>query len=67
MSWMLANHGRVELLQHTIEALGNPVVRNLKAQDFSHYRARRLKKIKPKTANNEQTYLSSIFNELKKT
>jgi len=58
--------GRVGLLRHTIEALGDPVAKNLTAQDFSHYRARRLKKIKPKTANNEQTYLSSIFNELKR-
>jgi hypothetical protein len=57
---------RVGLLQHVNEALGGPVAKNLTAQDFSHYRARRLKKIKLKTANNEQAYLSSIFNELKR-
>ena len=36
----------VGLLQHTIEVLGGPAAKNLTAQDFSHYRARRLKKIK---------------------
>lgn len=56
--------GRARLLRHTAAGLGNPVASNLTANDFSHYRSLRLQKVKPKTINNEQVYLSSVFNEL---
>ncbi|MBT4668123.1 MAG: tyrosine-type recombinase/integrase [Candidatus Ruthia sp.] len=56
---------RFMLLMHTVEVLGDPIAQDFNAQDFGHYRANRLKIVKPKTINNEQTYLSSIYNELK--
>lgn len=48
------------------KGLGDPVAKDLTSKDFSHYRAKQLKKYKPKTLNNWQTYLSSVYNELKR-
>ncbi|WP_428095520.1 phage integrase [Candidatus Thioglobus sp.] len=46
--------------------MGNPTAKDFTANQFSHYRAERLKKVKPKTINNETVYLSSVYNELKR-
>lgn len=48
-------------------ALGEPTIASFQAEDFSSYRARRLKDgIKPETLNREHAYLRSVFNELKR-
>ncbi|NQZ24514.1 MAG: tyrosine-type recombinase/integrase [Colwellia sp.] len=44
--------------------MNNPIVRKITAADWSKYRAERLEKVTIKTVNNEQTYLSAMFNEL---
>lgn len=44
--------------------LGDPTAKYLNAKNFSHYRAKQLKKYKPNTSNNWHTYLSSIYNKL---
>lgn len=46
--------------------LSSPIAQDLTAKEFSHYRAEQLKKFKPKTLNNWQSYVSSVYNELKR-
>lgn len=58
---------RVRALHKIAEALGNPVAQNLKAKDYLKYRSKRLAaKISPKTSNNELTYLSAVFSEMRR-
>ncbi len=57
---------RLKTLNNTAERLGDPMAKDFTANQFSHYRAERLKKVKPKTINNEYVYLSSVYNELKR-
>jgi len=57
---------RRKLLINVTEDLGNPIASQLTAKDFGHYRANKLKIHKPKTINNKQAYLSSVFNELRR-
>jgi integrase len=57
---------RLKTLNNTANALGDPVAKDFTANQFSHYRAERLKKVKPKTINNETVYLSSVYNELRR-
>ncbi|WP_198552953.1 phage integrase [Psychromonas sp. Urea-02u-13] len=45
--------------------MGNPIARNVIAKDFSKYRQLRIQTVSVKTANNDQTYLNALFNELK--
>ncbi len=52
---------RVKILNNTAHGLGDPVAKDFTANQFSHYRAERLKKVKPKTINNEYVYLSSVY------
>jgi len=44
----------------------NPIAKNITASDFSKYRQLRIQNVSIKTANNEQTYLNALFNELKR-
>ena len=46
--------------------MGNPVAKNIVASDFSKYRQLRIQDVSIKTANNDQTYLNALFNELKR-
>ncbi len=46
--------------------MGNPIARNIIAKDFSKYRQLRIQTVSVKTANNDQTYLNALFNELKR-
>lgn len=57
---------RKALLKKVANDLGNPIASDFSAKDFAHYRAKKLKVHKPKTINNKQTYLSSVFNELRR-
>ena len=57
---------RTMLLHNTAKALGDPIAKDFNANDFSHYRSKRLKTVQPKTINNEKTYISSVFNELRR-
>lgn len=57
---------RLKTLNNTANALGDPVAKDFTANQFSYYRAERLKKVKPKTINNETVYLSSVYNELRR-
>ena len=42
----------------------NPIARNITASSFSKYRQLRIQDVSIKTANNDQTYLNALFNEL---
>ncbi|WP_022940073.1 phage integrase [Psychromonas hadalis] len=44
----------------------NPIAKNISASDFSKYRQLRIQDVSIKTANNDQTYLNALFNELKR-
>ena len=44
----------------------NPVARNITASEFSKYRQLRIETVSIKTANNDQSYLNALFNELKR-
>ena len=44
----------------------NPIAKNITASDFSKYRQLRIQDVSIKTANNDQTYLNALFNELKR-
>lgn len=44
----------------------NPIAKNITASDFSKYRQLRIQDVSIKTANNGQTYLNALFNELKR-
>jgi integrase len=44
----------------------NQIARNITASDFSKYRQLRIQSVSIKTANNDQTYLNALFNELKR-
>jgi integrase len=44
----------------------NPIAKNITANDFSKYRQLRIQDVSIKTANNDQTYLNALFNELKR-
>ncbi len=46
--------------------MNNPIAKNITAADFSRYRAVRLEKVSIKTTNNEKSYLSALFSELKR-
>ena len=46
--------------------MGNPIAKNITASDFSKYRQLRIQDVSIKTANNDQTYLNALFNELKR-
>ena len=46
--------------------MGNPIAKNITASDFSKYRQLRIETVSIKTANNDQTYLNALFNELKR-
>lgn len=68
-------HGR---LIHVVEALGNPIAKNLTAKDYSFYRAKRLsgeiqfktglntihEKVGHSTVNSELARLKGVFNKL---
>ncbi|MCK8564432.1 tyrosine-type recombinase/integrase [Yersinia ruckeri] len=60
-----------------VDALGDPAAHSFNAKDFAHYRSKRLsgdiyysdkwkKGAQPVTVNQEQSYLSAMFNELAK-
>lgn len=55
---------RLAKMKAMCEKMNNPIVRKIKAADWSEYRAERLEKVSIKTVNNEQTYLNALFNEL---
>ena len=57
---------RVGILNKLCDELDNPVGRLFSANDFAKYRAKNPNGYKPKTLNNRQTYLSSVFNELRR-
>ncbi|WP_028869656.1 phage integrase [Psychromonas arctica] len=44
----------------------NPIAKNITTSDFSKYRQLRIQDVSIKTANNDQTYLNALFNELKR-
>ncbi len=44
----------------------NPIAKNITSSDFSKYRQLRIQDVSIKTANNDQTYLNALFNELKR-
>lgn len=44
----------------------NLIAREITASDFSKYRQLRIETVSIKTANNDQTYLNALFNELKR-
>lgn len=46
--------------------MGNPIAKNITASDFSKYRQLRIQTVSIKTANNDQTYLNALLNELKR-
>lgn len=46
------------------ELMGNPIAKKITASDFSKYRQLRIETVSIKTANNDQTYLNALFNEL---
>ena len=46
--------------------MGNPIAKNITANDFSKYRQLRLNTVSIKTVNNDQTYLNALFNELRR-
>ncbi len=48
------------------EMMGNPIGKDITAADFSKYRQVRIESVSVKTANNDQTYLNALFNELKR-
>jgi integrase len=53
-------------LNHLAVALGDPVAKSFKANQFVAYRSARISSgISPKTMNNELGYLNSLFNSLK--
>ena len=69
--------GRLKKLKLICNALGDPIARKLTNKDFANYRQLRLngevpdlqgncKQIKPKTINMEQSFLCSVFSELKR-
>ena len=48
-----------------VDALGNPIAENFKAEDFTAYRKNRLDAgLAKNTLNHEHSYLRSVFNEL---
>jgi site-specific recombinase XerD len=52
-------------LQRVCKALGDPLVRSFKADDFASYRAQRLAEgVTANTVNREHAYLRAVFNEL---
>ncbi|WP_201341162.1 phage integrase [Abyssogena phaseoliformis symbiont] len=57
---------RKTLLLNTVLDLGDPIAKNLTSKDFSHYCAKQLQRYKPKTLNNWQAYLSSVYNEFRR-
>jgi integrase len=46
--------------------MGNPIAKDMTANDFSKYRLLRIQSVSIKTANNDQTYLTALLNELKR-
>lgn len=48
------------------ELMGNPIAKDITAEDFSEYRQLRIESVSIKTANNDQTYFNALFNELKR-
>lgn len=44
----------------------NPIAKGVTTKDFSKYRQLRIQTVSIKTANNDQTYLNALFNELKR-
>ena len=44
--------------------MDNPIARNITASSFSKYSQLRIQDVSIKTANNDQTYLNALFNEL---
>ncbi|MBT3446900.1 MAG: tyrosine-type recombinase/integrase [Candidatus Thioglobus sp.] len=57
---------RKQLLISAANDMNNPIASKITAKDFAYYREKKLKIHKPKTINNKQTYISSVFNELKR-
>ena len=58
---------RFNALLRTCESLGNPVAQKLTAKNYLTYRSNRLADgISPKTCNNELTYLSAVYNEMRR-
>ncbi len=52
-------------LQNLCKALGNPIADNIKAEDFTEYRKKRIAEgLAPNSLNREQAYARSMFNEL---
>ncbi len=46
------------------ERLGNPLLCDFTAADFSDYRVRRVTEVKPATVNHELRYMRALFNEM---
>lgn len=57
---------RYNKLKHMCAALGNPVASSITAKMFSDYRVRRLDEVSANTVNHDHTYISAVFNELKR-
>jgi integrase len=58
---------RYTALLRTCESLGNPIAQKLRAKDYLTYRSKRLSDgLSSKTCNNELTYLSAVFNEMRR-
>jgi len=51
-------------LKAICEDLNDPIAAKLTATDYIEYRGKRLKKIKPKTANNDLNLIRGLFNKL---
>lgn len=55
---------RLPKMKAACNALKNPIARKLTATEWASYRAVRLESVSIKTVNNDQSYISAMFNEL---
>ena len=61
----LANPDKMKAKLNLIcEGLGDPIASKLTAIEYTKYRGERLKTIKPKTANNDLTFIRGLYNKL---
>ena len=61
----LANPDKMKAkLELICEGLGDPIASKLTAIEYTKYRGERLKTTKPKTANNDLTFIRGLYNKL---
>lgn len=66
-STLRQGYNRLQVLERLCKALGDPLARKLRAEDFASYRRQRIDQgLSENSANREQSYLSAVFSELEK-